>query len=263
MIRKPLPSMEYLRSLLIYDETAQSGLIWKHTGIDAGKLHKRPNYNSWNVCIDGVSYKVHNILWKLLYNEELCGNTVLDHINNNAMDNRLSNLRKTNTSGNSINRRSSHNSNTNFVGVCKVYRKHSVSYISTVVNKILGNFDNLHDAIYSRVAYMINNYKDFSRNEIENVYRNAPEVFEKLVHAGLVNDFIKPYKQDDFYLNDLEILHKIKTLVMHKNGQSIYRCVKCKITKELDYYSAITKYTLTTNNKRTIEYIYVHIFKKQ
>ena len=87
-----------------YDETSPSCLRWKVTRIrtngypcgkarkdkSAGRLHNKQN--RWDVRVNGVLYKVHRVVWEMFHNV-VPTDMKIDHINGNASDNRIENLR--------------------------------------------------------------------------------------------------------------------------------------------------------------------------
>lgn len=131
--RKPLPSQEYLKSILYYDE--ESGLLtWKSRPLEHFKELR--SCNSWNsqkankiaggerttpsgytykrVVIDQVVYRYHRVIWKMVYGEEV---NLLDHIDGDATNNRVNNLRASSHSLNGKNTRLHKHNKSGIMGV--------------------------------------------------------------------------------------------------------------------------------------------------
>ena len=132
---KALPDASYLHELFLYD--AQTGLLtWKFRPIDcfhdkgsrtASHLHKVWNSKFWGkqagsvrrdgyatVMIDGVHYKLHRIIWKMVTGEDP---QQIDHINRDQGDNRFENLRDVVPQVNARNRGVLARNKTGFPGV--------------------------------------------------------------------------------------------------------------------------------------------------
>ena len=98
----------YISQFVYYDESSPTCLRWKidrnnnvKAGNIAGHLSSRKKYIS--VEINEESYLIHRIVWVLM-NGSLSTSDVVDHIDGNSTNNRVSNLRITDHSGNSHNR---------------------------------------------------------------------------------------------------------------------------------------------------------------
>ena len=100
--RRPLPSQARLKELFDYQD---GHLIWKtktskFSNIKIGSKAGNNNKGYLEVSIDGTSYRIHRLIYKLLKNEEPFR---LDHHNQNKLDNRIENLRPASCSQNAAN----------------------------------------------------------------------------------------------------------------------------------------------------------------
>lgn len=120
---KPLPTRDRLECLYHYD--AQTGdLISKRSGkpirnIDAGY---------YRVCVNQELYYVHRIVWFLEYGEDP-GDELIDHIDQNRTNNRISNLRMP---GRSTNRANSKLNSDNSSGYRNVYKTRNGTFQAAV-----------------------------------------------------------------------------------------------------------------------------------
>lgn len=153
----PLPSQQRLRELLRYEpETGR--LFWKLsrrkglTGVEAGCVSGSRRYRS--IAIDGKAYQAHRIVWAMHFGEEPEG--ILDHINGDTFDNRVTNLRIASNAENGWNRGRPNTNASGFKGVCWHSRdKRWVAYIkANGRRRHLGNFDNPEaaHAAYTKAA---------------------------------------------------------------------------------------------------------------
>ncbi|ERP98669.1 hypothetical protein Q669_00570 [Labrenzia sp. C1B10] len=120
---KPLPTVKRLRELFGYDP--ETGVLtWKVSrgGQRAGDVAGTPIDGYVQIFVDGVAYRAHRLIFKLVYGREPIGH--IDHENGNRSDNRLvkgdpenSNLREVLPWQNSLNRIAPTESNTGHRGV--------------------------------------------------------------------------------------------------------------------------------------------------
>jgi hypothetical protein len=100
MMAKPLPPRHRLLALLRYD--ARTGLLYWRKRKDSlgrnmdrrllGKSAGSPGTRGYIALrIDGISYRAHRLIWKILYGTEPSG---IDHRNGKTGDNRKQNLRE-------------------------------------------------------------------------------------------------------------------------------------------------------------------------
>lgn len=188
-----IPSQEFLKSVLVYDETSESCLRWiKSTAIRikigdrAGclKHDKRNGYSTWEISICNNICNVSNVIYKLIYGVSPESGFVIDHINRISTDNRIENLRIVTINGNNANR--SRNKRYTTTGVTGVsYNDKGNNYVAygNIPNegrKYLGSFINIKDAIYCRITHMLKYYKNYCDREVEYVKNSYPDVYLKI-----------------------------------------------------------------------------------
>lgn len=141
LINKVLPTQiidldyDIFSELFYYDESSPSGLRYKkdvHTGYYtakykddiAGNIHRQgKSVVSWRVKVTvnnkKHSYKVHRLIW-LLINKAIDSSKVIDHIDNNPLNNRIENLRLVSYHVNGRNKTPGRvNAKTKIVGIIK------------------------------------------------------------------------------------------------------------------------------------------------
>lgn len=152
-IRNELPSLELLEEYLFYDETSSTFLRWKITKTDK-RLHIVENSevgvlngSYMAIYIFNKKYALHRILWKLYYKVE--PPNIIDHIDGNTKNNKISNLREATAQQNCLNVRLQKRNATGVIGVYwmktknkwKVEIKHSDGKL-----KYHGSYSNFEDA---------------------------------------------------------------------------------------------------------------------
>ena len=152
MQAKQYPSLQELHDLFIYDQgelynkTTRSYLAKK--GQIAGTINKK-GYSYIN--LKGKLYLKHRIIW-IMHNGALNSTDVIDHNNQNILDNRIENLRLANKSQNGQNTYVSKRNTSGHKGVswAKTVQKW-VAYINLNRKRhILGYFDDINDAVAAR-----------------------------------------------------------------------------------------------------------------
>tara|TARA_X000001382_G_C3048812_1_gene140373 strand:- start:20 stop:436 length:417 start_codon:yes stop_codon:yes gene_type:complete len=116
---KKLPSVEILNELLKVDPSSFSGLTWKvdrrgtaKAGTKAGsKGFTGTGIPFWRVRVNGVEYLTSRVIWKMVTGKD--PDQVIDHIDNNPLNNDISNLRDVTQTENLLNRRDFKLRNTN------------------------------------------------------------------------------------------------------------------------------------------------------
>lgn len=108
-IKRRVYSYEYFKSHFYIDESSPSGLSWinpkffgrnSNKGNQAGTIKLKPklhddchDYKSWVVCIDRKFYPVHCIVWTLANKSNLPEDKVVLHLDNDATNNKVENLK--------------------------------------------------------------------------------------------------------------------------------------------------------------------------
>ena len=173
MPKRRLPSPRVLRRLIDYNpETGE--LKWKERPVwmfsDAGDGGRKATAAAWNTRFSGkaaLAYvgkdpyprgklfgnaiKAHRVIWAISFGY---WPTLIDHINGNHADNRLSNLREVTRSENSRNASRRTDNKSGFTGVCWVERI-GAWQANIRINgrpKFLGNFANIDEAVAARKA---------------------------------------------------------------------------------------------------------------
>lgn len=126
----------------------QHGEIISNSKVDEDKYHKLIKY-SWSTklnysyaLVDNKKTQIHRFLMNAKEGE------IIDHINNNPLDNILINLRYSTYSQNSHNRLKKRNATSEYTGVC--YDAYRNKYLSTIrkdgVQYNLGRFETEEEA---------------------------------------------------------------------------------------------------------------------
>lgn len=152
---KTLPSVEYLQKCFSYDQETGE-LRWKlkpHAGFCAGKVAGAVGSGGYlTVGLDGKYYRVHRIIFKMMTGEEPL--QVVDHIDGDLLNNRLSNLRIATFSESTRNRGMSKNNTTGYRGVYLIRGQYMAKINRNGKLVFLGNFATAQaaSAVYNAVA---------------------------------------------------------------------------------------------------------------
>lgn len=155
-------SQKRLRELLLYSPE-RGFFTWKITkgkikaNSIAGTLHRDGRRQ---IQIDGRIYKEHRLAWFYVYGympDEL------DHINRNAADNRLVNLRLCSHQENLLNRGKYRNNTSGFPGVSWDRRRGQWEAYARLDGrrKFIGRFDDFEKAVKARTDFCNKNYGEF------------------------------------------------------------------------------------------------------
>lgn len=172
---KPLPPLSVLKRLMAYDpetgtlhwrdrpesdfnpvgkrSAAFMAAHWKSRR--AGKPAGGARLDGYaTVMINGVSYRIHRVVWKIMTGEEP---VEIDHINGNKSDNRFSNLRDAGRSLNMRNRALYANNKSGFPGV--EFHKRDKVWVAKIGagnrQVHLGNFPTKDEAIACKIGAQV------------------------------------------------------------------------------------------------------------
>lgn len=141
---KILPSQERLRELFVYDPI--SGLLSRRLPRVAG-LGCVNNQGYLRVKIGRQVYFAHRLIWKMVTGQE--PPPMLDHIDGDPLNNRISNLRAADHGGNQQNKGVPRNNTSGHKGVSwsKSHKSWQASIMSDGESRWLGRYKNIHDAL--------------------------------------------------------------------------------------------------------------------
>ncbi len=124
-------------SLFYYNESSPSGLSWLDDNIGInGILYNRKDTtvgsidcskNMWKIVVNGKKYYIHRIIYSLY--SDLKTDQVIDHLNGNSLDNRITNLQAKTQKENCRNIKRSSINTTGYTGVSfRVKKKYDKEY---------------------------------------------------------------------------------------------------------------------------------------
>lgn len=138
---KPLPSQEYLKSILDYDPET-GAFTWKHrpngprhwntkyAGTRAGSLEPVSGYE--RISINDRIFKAHRLAWVWMTGDS--PDEEIDHINGDRLDNRWANLRLATHGQNQAN--------------CKTWNKFGLKGVTKCGNRFLAKITKNHEYHY-------------------------------------------------------------------------------------------------------------------
>jgi len=128
--------------------------VWSHTSNKYLKnILSGPNSDYYQVRLYnngiGKTYKIHRLLYCAYNNCEIPDGYVIDHINNNSLDNRSDNLRLATINQNNSNRKLGKNNTTGYKNVS--YAKHTNSYKVQITSN-----GNTHTSYHKDLIHAVN-----------------------------------------------------------------------------------------------------------
>lgn len=121
------------------------------------KYKWRISKNYVRTDINKINYSLHKFIFEKLLKINI-NDKIIDHINNNPLDNRIDNLRLNSASGNSHNRNKLNNTSSKYIGVTwDKNRKKWLSQINNNKHYNLGRFDTELEAAQKRDKFVIDN----------------------------------------------------------------------------------------------------------
>ncbi len=139
-------TQEELKSSVLY--IPETGFFWRY--VARTNTYKRAGYTNpmgyIEMHINGFSYLAHRLAWLYVHGNH--ADEHIDHINNDAGDNRIANLRVTSQFGNTKNMRKGRRNTSGHKGVSwnSLRKKWVVHIMTNRHNKNWGSFDSLDEA---------------------------------------------------------------------------------------------------------------------
>jgi hypothetical protein len=155
-IFKPLPPVEIVESYIDYNPKTGIG-VWKRkttpsTPVKVGSLAGTISNNGYlRIKLFEKDYAAHRLFWLLHYKQDP-GSKIVDHIDRNRLNNKITNLRLVTRSENGLNASLPSNNTTGVVGVsyCNTNKKFFAAITINYKNHFLGYFENIEDAVAAR-----------------------------------------------------------------------------------------------------------------
>lgn len=153
-VAKPIPEdivdyIEYIDGRLYWKKTPPSRKQIDRTGRECGCISKATGYRL--VGFKGERFTAHRIVW-FIFKGQPDVTKVIDHNNKIRDDNRIENLSMTDKSGNAKNQKIRSDNKSGHTGIhwCKRDEVFVAQVVSNGVNRKLGTFKNIDDAIAAR-----------------------------------------------------------------------------------------------------------------
>jgi hypothetical protein len=164
----PLPSAAVLRAMFRYDPV-RGRLYWRRRADRsrrwntrfAGKPAGCVQHGFIRVYVPGCgNSRAHRIIWKMVYDEEA---EVIDHVDGDPANNRLSNLRRATRAQNNWNRRRNPRFRSRLRGVRPRGKRWVASIAVNGRSIFLGQFDSAADAYFAYARAARRYHGDFAR----------------------------------------------------------------------------------------------------
>jgi len=116
--------------------------------------NKKSNHRRLQGRVLSKRYYAHRITWLIYYGE--WPKNQIDHINQDATDNRIKNLRDVTNAENNKNKTLQNNNKTGYLGVSKRHGKYRAEINVNNIRKHLGYYDTVEEAAAARAVANIN-----------------------------------------------------------------------------------------------------------
>lgn len=138
------PDKEYLNSILYYCDGRLYAKVTRGN-VKAGKLLGNDHGGYKRLCILGVHYLVHRVIWKMHHGYDAIN---IDHINNDRSDNRIENFKEITHKDNSRKQIMPINNSSGFIGVSLVKTSNKYKSMIRVDGKdiVIGTFSDINEA---------------------------------------------------------------------------------------------------------------------
>jgi hypothetical protein len=154
-----------LRQLLSYDhETGIMRWIVRRKGVKLGAVAGCHDYDGYRLIkVNQRYYKAHRLAWLYVHGE--WPNGIIDHINGNPDDNRITNLREADASRNAFNQGPRANGSSGYKGVHRQRNKWRATIQVNGRKTVLGLFDCPEEAaaVYAEAARRL--HGEFARTD--------------------------------------------------------------------------------------------------